>query len=152
MTGRPVPHPKRWSPMDSGRHRSSDLLTDSPDESGKLTGKRSDDNRRLLASRNHSSIASAEPGLCLPCDVADALRQADEDLRLLLGDAGRIAIAPCGFDQHPASFPVAGLGDAAATDASAAGVFRWNKAEIAHQHAGRLKATQITCCADECGR
>ena len=151
MTCRPVPHPKRWNSVGSGRHRSPHLLTDSPDEAGKFPSERSDDDGRLLATRDHRSIADPEAGLCLPGDVPNVLRQSDEDLGLLLRDASWIAIAPCSFDQHPPCFPVAGLGDAAATNASAAGMFRWHKAEVAHQHPWRLKAAQIASRADERG-
>ena len=98
------------------RHANSHLLTDGPDETSKLSRDRSNDDRCLLTSRDHRAVARAEPGLCLPGDVADLLRQFDENLRLLLRDARRIEVAPRCFYQHASGFAVAGLGDAASPD------------------------------------
>jgi hypothetical protein len=130
----------------------SSSLTDRPDETGELSRDRSHDDRWLFASGDHGAIAGAEPGLCLPRDVADVLRQADQDLSLLLRDACGILIAPCCFDQHPSGFAVAGLGDAAAADRPTAGVLGRDETEIAHQQTRRLEAAEIAGGGDEGGR
>src|SRR5207248_9952658 len=92
-----------------------------------------DDDGGLLATGDQPAITSAESSLSLPCDIAHVLGQTDQDLSLVSGDASRILIAPCGFDEHAAGFPVAGLGDAATPDRVSAGVFGRNQTEICHQ-------------------
>ena len=55
-------------------------MADGPYEAGEFACKRCYNNRRLFAFRDHGTVASAESGLCLPCNIAHTLRKAYEDL------------------------------------------------------------------------
>src|SRR5271167_391093 len=83
------------------------LPANRPDEAGKFSGDRRDNNRWLLASGDHRAVSTAQPGLCLPGDITDLLGQSDEDLRLLLRNACRILVAPCCLDEHTPGLAVA---------------------------------------------
>src|ERR1700730_563439 len=127
--------PEKGGAVNSSRHRSPHLPTDSPDEAGKLSRDRGDDDCGLLAFGDHRAVAATQPGLCLPGDIANALGQTDEDLRLLLRDARWVLVAPCRFDEHAPGLTVPSLRDATTADRPTAGVFRRNKAKVAHQQA-----------------
>lgn len=131
-------------------HTQSHLLTDGPDETSKFSRDRSDDNRRLLASGNHRAITRTQSDLCLPGDIPYFLGKSDEDLCRFLRDACRILIAPRCFDEHTSSLTVASLRDATPADRPTAGVLGRDETEIAHQQAGRLKATEIAGGCYEC--
>jgi len=50
---------------------------------------------------------------------------------------------PCGLDEHPPCFSVAGLGDPSTADTAAAGVLGRNQSQIAYQHPWRIEAAEI---------
>src|SRR5438128_12280833 len=104
MTGCPVPTPRGWRTYEflSSRHGDPHLMTDGPEEAGQFACDGRDDDGGLLATGDQPAITSAESSLSLPCDIAHVLGQTDQDLSLVSGDASRILIAPCGFDEHAA--------------------------------------------------
>src|SRR5580698_764679 len=63
------------------------LFGDRPDETRQLTRDRDSDHRRQLSRPGELAIASAQPFLRLPCDVADRLGQALLAQQLLAADA-----------------------------------------------------------------
>src|SRR5271169_3062556 len=113
------------------RHRH--LPGNGPDESRQFARDRGGDAVGRLTGAGEPAIARAQPQLRLPGDVPDQPGLALLPEQQLAADPSREAIGPGRLDQQPASGVVAGLGDAAASDAGAARVFGGNQPEIGHQ-------------------
>src|ERR1700730_8031767 len=96
------------------------LPGDGPDEARQFAGDRSGDDVGRLAGAGKPAIARAQPQLPLPGDVSDQLGLALLPQQQLAAEPGRETVAPCRLDQQPAGGCVAGLGDAAASDARTA--------------------------------
>src|SRR6516225_4122634 len=109
------------------------LPGDGPDEASEFAGDRGGDNVGRLAGADEAAIARAQPQLPLPGDVSDQLGLALLAQQHLAAEPGREAVAPCRLDQQPAGSSIAGLGDAAASDTGATGMFGRDQSEIGHQ-------------------
>src|SRR3954452_10661277 len=125
--------------MDIGANRRSarrlqlDLAGDRPDEADHLASDRGGDHHLGLAGGDQMPIARAEPGLRLPGNVADVVRQRLEEVVKLAADPYRHAIGPGPLDQHPSDKRVARLGNAAAANRAAARPLARYQAEIGHE-------------------
>src|ERR1700757_90143 len=109
------------------RHRH--LPGNGPDEAREFAGDRGGDDVGRLAGAGEPAIARAQPQLPLPRDVADQLGLALLPQQQRAAEPGREAVAPCRLDQQPAGSSIAGLGDAAAFDAGATGIFGRDQSE-----------------------
>ena len=89
---------------------------DGPDEACQLTGDRRGDDLGRFAAAGTLAIASAQPQLRLPGDLADPPGLCLLPEPQLAADAGWEAVTPSGLDQQPAGGSIAGLGEAAAFD------------------------------------
>src|SRR5712691_6743407 len=99
------------------------MPSDGPDKARQFAGDRGGDEIGRLASPGEPAKARAQPHLPLPGDVADRFGLVLLPQQQLAAEPGREAVAPCRLDQEPAGRSVAGLGDAAASDARAARMF-----------------------------
>src|SRR6266404_6518395 len=118
-----------WSALE---RRLSDV-GNRPDKADHLTSDCRGDYDLRLACRSKPPIARAQPDLPFPSDVADRRRQLLVAVVKLAADACRHAVGPGSFDQHAPCQHIAGLGDAATSDAGAGRVLGRHQAEIGHQ-------------------
>src|SRR5215469_15481935 len=123
---------------------------DGPDEAGQLAGDRGGDDIGRLAAAGEFAIARAQSELRFPGDLADWPRLRFLPEPQLPADTGREAVIPGRLDQQPTSGVVAGLGEAAASDAGAARMLRGHQSEIGHQLAWIGKAREVTQFGGQC--
>src|SRR5215472_14801748 len=121
------------------RHAASD----GPHEAGQLAGDRGGDDIGGLAAARELAIARAQSELCLPGDLADRLGLRLLPEQQLAADPGRKTVAPGRLDQQPAGRAVAGLGEAATSDAGAARMLAGHQSEIGHQLPRIGKAREV---------
>src|SRR5215475_11693993 len=119
------------------------LLTDCPQEGSELASNRRCRNRGLLAIGNESTIAGAQPDLCLPGDAADVEGEILEPTPQRLADPCRKSVSPRSLDQHPSCSMIAGLRNGPPPDRVTGRAFRRNEAEKSHQLLRGCKATYI---------
>src|SRR6516162_9387385 len=120
-----------------------------PDEAGQLAGDRGGDDIGRLATSGESAIARAQPQLRLPGDLADWLGLFLLPEQQLATDPCREAVTPGRLDQQPAGRAVAGLGEAAASDAGSARMLARHQPEIGHQLARIGEAREVAQFSDQ---
>ena len=106
---------------------------DGPDEAHHLAGYGDIDDIGCLAASPQAPIASAQPNLRFPSDVADDLWQRLDAVDLMTADARPHSVGPCAFNQRAAGVTVAGLRDTAAPNGLATRSLSGDKAEIRHE-------------------
>src|SRR6202011_4902925 len=116
---------------------------DGPDEAGQLAGDRRRDDIGRLAAAGELAIARAQPQLRLPGDLTDRLGLALLSQQQLTADPGRAAVGAGRLDQQPTGGTIAGLGEAAASDAGTAGMLARHQPEIGHQLARIAKSREV---------
>src|ERR1039457_7664899 len=107
------------------------LDSDRPDEAQQLSCNRRHDLPLLLAGAQHRHITLVQSMLCLPGYFGDLCRNPLVPFAQLFPDAGQVSIAPGRFDHDSSEVGVAGLGDAASSNALATGVFARKHSAIA---------------------
>ena len=102
---------------------------DGPNETHHLAGYGDIDDIGCLAASPQASIASAQPNLRFPSDVADDLWQRLGAVDLMTADARPHSVGPCAFNQRAADVTVRGLRDTAAPNGLATRSLSGDKAE-----------------------
>ena len=97
---------------------------------------------------SQGTVTFAEPVLHAPGEVFDFLALSRLPAGEFLADFGGAPIVLGAFHHHPACVGVSAFGDGALPAFAAGGVFAGDEAEVGHQFAGMLEATQVTEFAD----
>ena len=116
----------------------------SPDEAAQFARHRGHHDLAWLARRHHLPIAPAQPGLCLPGNLAHGFWHFVNGRQLAPGDTRRQAVAVRGLDQQGPGVDVTRLGDGADTALWPGGMFGWHQAEIGHEVGRCCEARWIT--------
>ena len=119
------------------------LAGDSPDEPGQFTSDRGCHGGGRLSGSAELSVPAAQPHLGFPGGVTDRFGQCFLPEQLFAADPRGEPVAPGRLDQDTAGFAIAGLGDAAAADAGATGMFTGHETDIGHELAGVVETGEI---------
>ena len=128
------------------------LDREGPDKAQQLSCDCSHDLPLILACHAQLHVALMQAILRLPCDLDDCWRNTFVSLAQLFPDARQVSIAPGRFHHDASEVRVTGLGDAAFSNALAAGIFARKYSALAHQLPCALEAggdvAQLRCDRD----
>jgi hypothetical protein len=120
-----------------------DLLRDRPNEADEFARDWGDDDRRLLAARQHATISGAQPNLRLSCDFTDRDRDRLLSQHYRLTDLRRQAIGPRSFDDQSPRDDASRFGDAGQLPLAATRALAWNETDEGHELAGIVEAPHV---------
>ena len=128
------------------------LDRDGPDKAQQLSSDCSHDLPLILACHAQLHVALMQAILRLPCDLDDCWGNTFVSLAPLFPDARQVSITPGRFHHDASEVRITGLGDAASSNAVAAGIFAGKYAAITHQLPCALEAggdvAQLRCDRD----
>ena len=128
------------------------LDRDGPDKAQQLSSDCSHDLPLILACHAQLHVALMQAILRLPCDLDDCWGNTFVSLAQLFPDARQVSITPPRFHHDASEVRITGLGDAASSNAVAAGIFAGKYAAITHQLPCALEAggdvAQLRCDRD----